>query len=181
MIKNDNSLSSINLVALFVRLIYCLKTQIYGSYFILQPVHAAGRYFRNSLVEILKDDFGFQKIYSMWQLGTLKSLTRSLNLSPATNRLDRLTSGLMVIPLSAERACSVSKEFVDGKVRKEYIARCKGEFAAYVTSINLRASWMLMSFCSEEVVCEEPLLTVDRQMGLNIVHPEGKVRSRLCI
>jgi hypothetical protein len=24
-------------------------------------------------------------------------------------------------------------------------------------------------------VCEEPLLTVDRQMGLNIVHPEGKV------
>lgn len=29
---------------------------------------------------------------------------------------------------------------------------------------------------SEEVVCKEPLLTVDRQMGLNIVHPEGKVR-----
>lgn len=28
---------------------------------------------------------------------------------------------------------------------------------------------------SEEVICEEPLLTVDRQMGLNIVHPEGKV------
>jgi hypothetical protein len=24
-------------------------------------------------------------------------------------------------------------------------------------------------------VCEAPLLTVDRQMGLNIVHPEGKV------
>jgi hypothetical protein len=28
----------------------------------------------------------------------------------------------------------------------------------------------------EEVVCEQPLVTVDRQMGLNIVHPEGKVR-----
>ena len=27
----------------------------------------------------------------------------------------------------------------------------------------------------EEVVCEKPLLTVDRQMGLNIVHPDGKV------
>ena len=24
-------------------------------------------------------------------------------------------------------------------------------------------------------MCEEPLLTVDRQMGLNIVHPDGKV------
>ena len=27
----------------------------------------------------------------------------------------------------------------------------------------------------EEIVCEKPLLTVDRQMGLNIVHPDGKV------
>lgn len=30
-------------------------------------------------------------------------------------------------------------------------------------------------FSREEVVCEKPLLTVDRQMGLNIVHPDGKV------
>ena len=30
--------------------------------------------------------------------------------------------------------------------------------------------------CREEVVCEKPLLTVDRQMGLNIVHPDGKVK-----
>ena len=29
----------------------------------------------------------------------------------------------------------------------------------------------------EEVVCEQPLLTVDRQMGLNIVHPDGKVQT----
>lgn len=27
----------------------------------------------------------------------------------------------------------------------------------------------------EEITCAEPLLTVDRQMGLNIVHTEGKV------
>jgi hypothetical protein len=31
----------------------------------------------------------------------------------------------------------------------------------------------------EEVICEKPLLTVDRQMGLNIVHPDGKVPSSL--
>ena len=49
---------------------------------------------------------------------------------------------------------------MQGKVKKEYIARCSGEFLA------------------EEVVVEQPLLTVDRQMGLNIVHPEGKVRVR---
>ena len=38
----------------------------------------------------------------------------------------------MIIPLSAERATSVSKEFMQGTVRKEYIARCKGEFPACV-------------------------------------------------
>ena len=32
-------------------------------------------------------------------------------------------------------------------------------------------------FSSEEIVCEKPLLTVDRQMGLNIVHPDGKVKK----
>jgi hypothetical protein len=26
-----------------------------------------------------------------------------------------------------------------------------------------------------DVTCEEPLLTIDRQIGLNVVHPEGKV------
>ncbi|ETW74643.1 hypothetical protein HETIRDRAFT_56935 [Heterobasidion irregulare TC 32-1] len=101
------------------------------------PVHATGRFFYLSLVEILQREFGYKKVYTV-------------------NRLDRLTSGLMVVGLSSQRAHTLSTEFVAGTVRKEYIARCAGEFPA------------------EEVTVEEPLLTVDRQMGLNIVHPEGK-------
>lgn len=69
----------------------------------------------------------------------------------------------MIIPLSASRARLLTAEFMAGTVRKEYIARTKGQFP------------------SEEVVCEEPLLTVDRQMGLNIVHPDGKVCLCCCI
>jgi 23S rRNA-/tRNA-specific pseudouridylate synthase len=65
----------------------------------------------------------------------------------------------MIIGLSSTRAHTLSQEFVQGEVKKEYIARCSGEFPG------------------EEVVVEQPLLTVDRQMGLNIVHPQGKVRS----
>ena len=65
----------------------------------------------------------------------------------------------MIIGLSSSRAHTLSQEFVQGEVKKEYIARCSGEFPA------------------EEVVVDQPLLTVDRQMGLNIVHPEGKVRT----
>jgi len=101
------------------------------------PVHASGRYLRNTLVGILENDFGYEKAYTV-------------------NRLDRLTSGLMIIPLAVERARQLTGEFMAGTVRKVYVARCKGRFPA------------------EETVCEEPLLTVDRQMGLNIVHPEGK-------
>ncbi|KAG8220523.1 pseudouridine synthase [Butyriboletus roseoflavus] len=106
------------------------------------PVHASGRYYRHSLVELLRYEFGFDRVYTI-------------------NRLDRLTSGLMILPLNANLARSLTSEFMNGSVRKEYVARCKGEFPA------------------EEVVCEEPLLTVDRQMGLNIVHPEGKLAKTI--
>ncbi|KAH6910406.1 tRNA-pseudouridine synthase [Coprinopsis sp. MPI-PUGE-AT-0042] len=101
------------------------------------PVHASGRYYKNTLIEILVNDFGIPKCY------------------PA-NRLDRLTSGLMIIPTSPARARELTDEFTKGTVKKEYIARVRGKFP------------------EEPVTCSEPLLTVDRQMGLNIVHPEGK-------
>jgi len=41
--------------------------------------------------------------------------------------------------------------------------------------VNVFINSVHVIITSKEVVCEEPLLTVDRQMGLNIVHPEGKV------
>jgi hypothetical protein len=31
---------------------------------LFQPVHPSGRYFKNSLIEILKDDFGYKSVYS---------------------------------------------------------------------------------------------------------------------
>ncbi|KAF7798242.1 hypothetical protein EIP86_009459 [Pleurotus ostreatoroseus] len=101
------------------------------------PVHPSGRYFKHSLTELLKNEFGYPKICTV-------------------NRLDRLTSGLMIIPTSGARANELSKEFMAGNIQKEYVARCKGEFPP------------------GEVICEEPLITIDRQVGLNIVHPKGK-------
>lgn len=91
-----------------------------------KPVHAAGRYFRNSLVEILKNDFGFEKVYSA--SSHFHIATSTIHTSPAINRLDRLTSGMMIIPLNAPLANILSKEFAEGKIQKEYIARCRGEF-----------------------------------------------------
>ncbi|KAJ6497410.1 pseudouridine synthase [Mycena sanguinolenta] len=100
------------------------------------PVHGTGRYFKNTLIEILQHEFGF-KTYPV-------------------NRLDRLTSGLMILPLSSKCAHTMAKEFEVNTVHKEYVTRCKGQFP------------------EEEITCEEPLITLDRQMGLNVVHPEGK-------
>lgn len=61
----------------------------------------------------MKNDFGFEKVYTV-------------------NRLDRLTSGLMILPLNPALATTLSKEFVNGEVKKEYVARCKGKFPQYV-------------------------------------------------
>jgi 23S rRNA-/tRNA-specific pseudouridylate synthase len=59
-----------------------------------------------------------------------------LNSMTAINRLDRLTSGLMIIPLSAECASIISKELIKGTVRKEYIARCRGKFPELVPPVT---------------------------------------------
>lgn len=46
----------------------------------------------------------------------------------AVNRLDRLTSGLMILALSGKAASKLAREFAEGKVKKEYVARVKGKF-----------------------------------------------------
>ena len=56
------------------------------------------------------------------------------------NRLDRLTSGLMILALYPDRARRLCAEFVKGRVQKEYIARVKGCFPSYASSLPYHAS-----------------------------------------
>ncbi|KAL7423228.1 hypothetical protein Q5752_002528 [Cryptotrichosporon argae] len=100
------------------------------------PIHATGRYFRHTLLELLKSDYGINA-YSV-------------------NRLDRLTSGLMILALSGKASSRLAAEFMYGTVQKEYVARVKGRFP------------------DGEITVDQPLMTVDRQMGLVIVTPQGK-------
>ncbi|KAI6250893.1 hypothetical protein HI914_01005 [Erysiphe necator] len=74
------------------------------------PVHPAGRYNYNSVVEIMRAERGHQ-----W------------NPLPC-NRLDRLTSGVMFIGKHAKAAEKLSLQISERTVRKEYIARVNGEF-----------------------------------------------------
>lgn len=65
----------------------------------------------------------------------------------------------MIITTTTPAAQKLGKAFqTPGAVKKEYVARVKGCFPE-----------------GEEVVCDEPLLTIDRQIGVNVVHPEGRV------
>lgn len=87
-------------------------------------------------MEILKNEFGYGKIYSEFRR-LIAPHTLNMFFIPAVNRLDRLTSGLMILGLSNKTASELSAEFREGNIKKEYIARCKGEFPACVLSCHL--------------------------------------------
>ena len=74
------------------------------------PVHPAGRYNYNSIVEIMRAERGYG-----W------------NPLPC-NRLDRLTSGVMFVGKHPKAAEELSVQIKDRTVKKEYIARVMGEF-----------------------------------------------------
>jgi tRNA pseudouridine synthase 9 len=102
------------------------------------PVHPAGRYNFNSVVEIMRAERG-----------------HGFNPLPC-NRLDRLTSGVMFIGKNAKAAELLSMQITARTVRKEYIARVKGEFP------------------DGEVICDMPILQISPKLGLNRVRANGK-------
>ena len=76
------------------------------------PVHPAGRYKFNSVLEIMRTDRGEDWV------------------PHPCNRLDRLTSGIMFIAKSVKAAEKLGRQIKGRTVRKEYIARVAGEFPA---------------------------------------------------
>uniref|UniRef100_A0A8H7NCC8 Pseudouridine synthase n=1 Tax=Bionectria ochroleuca TaxID=29856 RepID=A0A8H7NCC8_BIOOC len=74
------------------------------------PVHPAGRYNFNSVIEIMKSERG-----------------PAFTPHPC-NRLDRLTSGIMFIGKTPKRAEALGVQIKSRTVRKEYLARVTGMF-----------------------------------------------------
>ena len=140
-----------------------------------QPVHATGRYFRHTVLEIMESDHKL-KCYGLSLLPSIP--TKTLIRGVAVNRLDRLTSGLMIMALSGPASRDLAQEFVQGTVKKEYVARVRGKFTEYVDDQEGTPVRLILLLNREEVVVDQPLLTIDRQMGLVIVTPDGKVSSK---
>ncbi|SCZ89782.1 BZ3500_MvSof-1268-A1-R1_Chr1-3g01575 [Microbotryum saponariae] len=133
------------------------------------PVHSTGRYHFNTLLSILKHDYDLPLVHSksMFSMNVSSSIVEFVALTcpplpcAASNRLDRLTSGVMICALTVDASKKLGAWFGGqrrdgGTVHKEYVARCVGKFP------------------EEEVSCEEPLMTIDRQIGINVVHSEGR-------
>jgi tRNA pseudouridine32 synthase len=101
------------------------------------PVHAAGRYHQNSIVTILRLEHGFTDI------------------SPC-NRLDRLTSGVMMLGLNKNIASQIHAQLSQRSVFKEYYCRVTGLFP------------------EGELTVDNPIATISPKHGLNRLKKDGK-------
>ncbi|GAM18753.1 hypothetical protein SAMD00019534_019280, partial [Acytostelium subglobosum LB1] len=102
------------------------------------PIHPCGRFRHNTLIYILAKEYGFQHLYGV-------------------HRLDRLTSGLLILARSPAAAKRKSEEILKGDVQKSYVALVNGRFPA-----------------DKEVVVDQPLKVQNHRLGLNMVAPDGK-------
>lgn len=81
----------------------------------------------------------------------------------------------MFIGLNAVTARILTEEIGSGTMKKEYLARCLGRFPEYVALVSWQLRCWYSLFRREETTVDQPMLSIDRQMGLNTVHPQGKV------
>ncbi|KAJ2777501.1 RNA pseudouridylate synthase domain containing protein 2 [Coemansia javaensis] len=100
------------------------------------PVHPTGRYNYNTVTQMLRLQHGYERVF------------------PA-NRLDRLTSGLLLVGLNADVARRLERNLREHAIQKEYVCRVVGDFP--------RA----------HVVCDEPIRVVAHKLGLNCVDREA--------
>lgn len=101
------------------------------------PCHPSGRYNHNTLVSILKHERGYDHL-------------------SVINRLDRLTSGIVILAKNNESACRLHQKMEDGVLSKEYICMVEGDFPSEIDH------------------CDAPIKTASFKLGLNVVAPDGK-------
>ncbi|KAJ3375466.1 hypothetical protein GGF31_004584 [Allomyces arbusculus] len=108
------------------------------------PVHPSGRYRHNSVLHIVRR-----------ALGTSSTDPVGPPLY-ALHRLDRLTSGVLILCSDRARIGKLSKQFAAQVVGKAYLCVVAGVFPAGVTTVDA------------------PIMVVSHKLGLNSVHPDGK-------
>ena len=77
------------------------------------PVHPSGIYFKNTLHRYLKEKYGEQFVVRF------------------AHRLDRETSGILILTKTGSAAAIVQKSFFNGEIYKEYFVIVEGNFPEY--------------------------------------------------
>ena len=75
-------------------------------------MHPTGRYTHNTLVNILKYEHGYSNLHPI-------------------NRIDRLTSGIVMLALDKKTAISKCEEMSKRNISKTYVCKVIGEFPEY--------------------------------------------------
>lgn len=104
------------------------------------PVHPSGRYHQNSIATILRLEHGFTEVLPC-------------------NRLDRLTSGVMIMALNKTVARQIHTQLMQRTVFKEYYCRVTGNFP------------------DGEVAVDKPIAVVSPKHTLNRLREDGKPSS----
>lgn len=117
------------------------------------PVHPTGRYFHNTITEILKFQEGFSHLSNI-------------------NRLDKPTSGLLLIATDKQTAKKLHRLMEKRTIQKEYLAMVNGEFPLSHFIDNSDNTWVTSE--GEWISCTHPILTVEHKLGLCGVSDNGK-------
>ncbi|XP_062170636.1 RNA pseudouridine synthase 7 isoform X2 [Alnus glutinosa] len=86
------------------------------------PVHPCGQYRKNTVVGILQAEHGLAPLFPI-------------------HRLDRLVSGLLILARNASKADLFRQQIEAGLVKKQYIAKVKGEFPEDVQIVDANVDY----------------------------------------
>uniref|UniRef100_A0A5K3ES41 Pseudouridine synthase n=1 Tax=Mesocestoides corti TaxID=53468 RepID=A0A5K3ES41_MESCO len=112
------------------------------------PIHPCGQYHHNTLVKVLLNEKSFKNLRVI-------------------HRLDRMTSGLVLIGKNYDTAMNISSQISDREVSKFYLAEVEGQFKGpNETHINEASP--------AAVIVDQPLGRLNAKMGLNAVMPESE-------
>ena len=132
-----------------VRLLHCDESLLVVDKPAGIPVHHAGRFRRNSLVEIIQAE---RPELHLDQACGAKGGIHVLH------RLDRQTSGVLLLPRTAEAAAELGALMVAGRLRKQYLARVRGRLAS-----------------GAQLEVREPIRVLSAQGATSCdCHPDGK-------
>uniref|UniRef100_A0A336LLV6 CSON012854 protein n=1 Tax=Culicoides sonorensis TaxID=179676 RepID=A0A336LLV6_CULSO len=107
------------------------------------PVHPCGRYRHNTVVFILAKEYNLK------------------NLKPI-HRLDRLTSGLLLLGRNLKRSREMQTHIDQRLVQKEYVCKVEGKFP------------------DTQILCEEPIEAISHKIGVVKVSKEKSDKTKAC-